>query len=334
MQAIFIIGEQRSGSNLLRMMLNKHTAIAAPHPPHILQRIHPLLPYFGDIQQEKPFQALVQATCELIARNPIPWDIALDPAYIVQQSKERSLIGVFDAIMTQYAQAQEASTWVCKSMQNVYFASELESFFPQAKYIYLHRDPRDVVVSFQKAIIGEKHPYLITQRWVKLQKACIALQHQMPSDRFYTLSYQNLTNDPQTTLQQLCQFIGVSFETNMLDYHHSAEAHKAASVSTLWENLEKPIIPDNSGKFKKALSPSTIQLIEQLAHPEMRHLAYECLYPINHQALSFTEKELLQIQQTNQAAKAHIKQQFKEDHQRRQYQLAVLEEIKNLIDKK
>ncbi len=44
MDALFMVGEQRSGSNLLRIMLGQADEIAAPHPPHILQRMMPLLP--------------------------------------------------------------------------------------------------------------------------------------------------------------------------------------------------------------------------------------------------------------------------------------------------
>ena len=53
MQAIFMVGEQRSGSNLLRLILNESSNIAAPHPPHILQRMMPLLPAYGNLNNNK-----------------------------------------------------------------------------------------------------------------------------------------------------------------------------------------------------------------------------------------------------------------------------------------
>ena len=49
-QGIQMIGTQRSGSNLLRVMLGGIDAIAAPHPPHILQRFLPLLPKYGSLE--------------------------------------------------------------------------------------------------------------------------------------------------------------------------------------------------------------------------------------------------------------------------------------------
>ena len=50
-QGIQMIGTQRSGSNLLRVMLDAVDQITAPHPPHILQRFIPLLDKYGDLNQ-------------------------------------------------------------------------------------------------------------------------------------------------------------------------------------------------------------------------------------------------------------------------------------------
>jgi hypothetical protein len=47
---IQFIGTQRSGSNLLRVMLNQLPEISAPHPPHILKTFFPLLPLYGNIE--------------------------------------------------------------------------------------------------------------------------------------------------------------------------------------------------------------------------------------------------------------------------------------------
>ena len=74
MQAIFMVGEQRSGSNLLRLILNESNSLAAPHPPHILQRMIPLLPAYGDLNNKIKFKKLIDDVCQLVELNPVPWD--------------------------------------------------------------------------------------------------------------------------------------------------------------------------------------------------------------------------------------------------------------------
>jgi hypothetical protein len=48
---IQIIGTQRSGSNLLRVILDQSDQIASPHPPHILTTFIPLLPLYGPLNE-------------------------------------------------------------------------------------------------------------------------------------------------------------------------------------------------------------------------------------------------------------------------------------------
>lgn len=58
--------------NLLRVMLDGIREIAAPHPPHILQRFLPLLPKYGDLTDQSNFYRLAQDVCELVTVNPVP----------------------------------------------------------------------------------------------------------------------------------------------------------------------------------------------------------------------------------------------------------------------
>ncbi len=76
MEFIQFIGTQRSGSNLLRTMLNQLPEIAAPHPPHILRTFEPLLPIYGDLDQNGNFESLVNDVCSWVERNPVTWQMA------------------------------------------------------------------------------------------------------------------------------------------------------------------------------------------------------------------------------------------------------------------
>ena len=56
MTPVFMIGTQRSGSNLLRLMLNQLSDIASPHPPHILERMFPLMDHYGDLDKDENYK--------------------------------------------------------------------------------------------------------------------------------------------------------------------------------------------------------------------------------------------------------------------------------------
>jgi hypothetical protein len=291
MQAIFMVGEQRSGSNLLRLILNESSDIAAPHPPHILQRMMPLLSIYGDLNKGKPFKKLIDDVCKLVELNPVPWDkVKLDRKKILNRCKEKSLIAIYAAVMDLYAEAHGATAWMCKSMQNIQWADDINLYFDNPKYIYLYRDPRDVTLSFTKAVIGEKHPYFIAKQWNELQNLCI--EQINGSESIFPISYEDLLDNPEKIVKELCLFLNIKFNKKMLDFHTSKEATRSAKSSSLWENLSQPIKSNNSKKFMAELTTEEIEIIESITGDVMDTLGYERAVIEKGDELHFSKKDI------------------------------------------
>jgi hypothetical protein len=303
MQAIFMVGEQRSGSNLLRLILNESSNIAAPHPPHILQRMMPLVPLYGDLNNTKTFEKLINDVCKLVELNPVPWDkVTLNRQEILSRCNETSLIAIYGAIMDLYAEAHDASAWMCKSMQNIHWADEINLYFENPKYIFLYRDPRDVTLSFTKAVIGEKHPYFIAKQWNELQELCIEQMHKLGNKYLFPISYENLLANPEKVVRELCQFLNIDFSQNMLNFHTSNEAKRSANSSSLWENLSQPIKTNNSKKFMTDLSPDEIKIIESITGDVMDTLGYERTLINKGEEIIFTNEMINIFNEQNTAA--------------------------------
>lgn len=305
MQSIFMVGEQRSGSNLLRLILNESPSIAAPHPPHILQRFMPLLPVYGNLDNDKNFKKLINDVCKLVELNPVPWDkVKLNRKEILNRCKEKSLVAVYGAVMDMYAEAHNANAWMCKSMQNIFWADDINVYFNHPKYIYLYRDPRDVTLSFTKAVIGEKHPYFIAKQWNELQKACIEQMNWHGTETIFPLSYENLLENPEKIVKELCQFLDIKFSKEMLNFHTSKEAERSAKSSSLWENLSQPIKSNNSKKFMTELTTEEIKIIESITGDVMDVLGYERAVIQKGEEINFTEEDVERFAQENAEAKA------------------------------
>ena len=158
MPSKIIIGTQRSGSNLLRLMLNQLPEIETPHPPHLLQIFTPLLTGYGSLDVKENFETLVNDVWQYIQVNPVAWyNFNTTPAQIINRYKQPSLTEIFRVVYEIKAEYKHARYWSCKSMANVYFLQEMEAGM-QPFYIHLLRD---VAASFKNAIVGEKHIYLI-----------------------------------------------------------------------------------------------------------------------------------------------------------------------------
>lgn len=333
MQAIFMVGEQRSGSNLLRLILNESSSIAAPHPPHILQRFMPILSTYGDLNDKKSFKKLINDVCRLVELNPVPWDkVKLKRKEIFNRCKEKSLIAVYATVMDLYAEAHGASAWVCKSMQNIQWADEINRYFNKPKYIYLYRDPRDVTLSFTKAVIGEKHPYFIAKQWNKLQQLCIKELITEGNETVTAISYENLLKNPDKVINELCNDIGITFNKNMMNFHKSKEAERSANSSTLWENLSQPIKNNNSQKFMSELTTDEIKIIESITGKVMDTLGYERVLVKKGEELEFSKSEVEVFKQENLKEKdKKSKQVDPNDLKRRKLQIGFMEKISQAI---
>lgn len=275
MMPIFMIGIQRSGSNLLRLMLNQLPEIAAPHPPHILQRMMPLATNYGDLSQDSSFSQLVDDVCSLVELNPVPWEgVVLDRKDVAQRCRERSVPAVHGAVYDICAETKGARTWCCKSLANINYTAEIESYFRSPKYIHLYRDGRDVAVSFSKAVVGEKHFFHIAREWAAAQELALALREKIGPERFLSISYEELTAYPERTARLLCAFLGVPFRGSMLDFHRTNEAHRAATSSELWKNVTNPVMQNNSRKFLREASSRDIGIFESVAGRVLDALGY------------------------------------------------------------
>lgn len=105
----------------------------------------------------------------------------------------------------------EDNTW------NVFFASEILDILPEAKLIHVFRDPRDVVASFshqrwspRDRVRGARWYRDMMYHWFEVRTA-------LPPQSYHELSLESLVASPRATLQELCDFAGITFEEAMLE---------------------------------------------------------------------------------------------------------------------
>ena len=328
---IFMIGTQRSGSNLLRLMLNELPRIAAPHPPHILQRMMPLMPNYGDLDKRENFVQLIEDVCRLVELNPVPWEgVTLKCRDVQMRCRRHTLMAVYEAVYNTMAEAWKAGSWCCKSMANIQYLPQIEAHFRSPRYIYLYRDGRDVAVSFRKAVVGEKHFYHIAREWAATQQLAIGMRERIGPDRFFSISYESLTSQPELSMRLLCKFLGVRFNPSMLEFYKSDEARRAAGSSELWGNVVKPIMADNTRKFLRDASENDIRIFESVAGDLLDALNYERMYVPRGAETIFREEDVQRFDAENLRLKEQILERTDAaDLKRRDRQAILIQEIRS-----
>ncbi len=325
-QAIQFIGTQRSGSNLLRVMLNQHPQISAPHPPHILQVIMPLLPMYGDLQIETSFEKLVNDVCTLVEKNPVNWSVKFDRGAIREMCANNSLPQIMRAIYFTKAKLKNASWWCCKSMASVHYAKEIEASGIHPVYLFQYRDGRDVACSFRKAVVGEKHMYFLAKQWKHEQELSMALREQY-EDRTITVQYETFMTDTEGTLQDICAKLQLDYTSEMLNYADADESKITASSGKMWSNLTKPLMRNNSKKYLTEMTHDDLVIFESVAGDTLEKLGYVREIPVS-LLRKYTDDDVKQFAVHNALWQSEAKALAVEDMSKRKEQDTFVAELK------
>lgn len=326
---IQFVGTQRSGSNLLRVMLNQLDAISAPHPPHILKTFFPLLHLYGNLDDTQNFERLVDDVCEWVRINPVPWDTVLQPVEILKQCERHTLIEVFMRIYEQKAVHDRAQFWCCKSMESVNYYGALEASDISPFYIHIYRDGRDVALSFMKAPVGPKHIYFLAEKWKNEQALSLQLQTQVSEERFIPVRYEELIHNPSQVLRFICSKLKIPYSDAVMDYFHSTESIVTANSGRMWSNVTKPVMGDNHDKFRREFTKEQLVIFERVAGEMLIRLGYKAIVWPDVPPAEFTEQELEGFRKEDKALQERVLAETDpEDIRRRKPQEDLLQRIK------
>lgn len=263
---ILIIGTERSGSNLLRLVLDAHTRIAVPHPPHFMRYLSGI-PYDGDVD------AMVGDAMSLLRDHIHPWPHVIDRAAVTEAAGP-SLFGVVAAVYDQYRVAEGAARWGCKSTFMVEHVDEVLAALPDARFLWLVRDPRDVAASAKRAVFGHCHPYRMALRWTAEQELARAALERWGPSVVHLVRYEDLVSAPDREIRAVCDFIGEAFEPAMLAHHLGGNARVTASLSASWRTAGDPITTARIGAHRRGLSDRERRQVESVTARAMETLRY------------------------------------------------------------
>lgn len=237
--AIFIGGCGRSGTTLLREMLNRHPAIACGPETSI----------FG-----LPFDVQNQSVAWSVPKDELD-SLASESENIVEYAES-----FFDRyLLRPYGKPR----WADKTPNNVRVLPKLLTWFPRGKFIHLIRDGRDVVCSLRHhprerivdgRLVPVKRDNPIGQcatRWLKDTSAGFAFRGH---PRYLEVRYEELVMNPEHTLQQICSFVGEAYDPGMLKPPAPEKVDMRSGRLMNNPNAAQSISSNSIGRWKRDLS--------------------------------------------------------------------------------
>ena len=288
---VFIVGMSRSGTTLLSRMLDEHSQIAILPETWmyvVLDRLGCLKEFSDSWQAPLFFNEVWQNLRQ--NRDLAAQVLAREASRAGRYRGSTALI--LERFGRAYARERNAKIWGEKTPAHALWLPHIRALFPEARILFMVRDPRDVLLSYDDRWDKSERDteYLAsTASLLKYYMSRLLRHPAFPPDQIRWLRYESLVADPATELEKVCNFLGVDFEPSMLDfYHRHANVEHETSDGKHHALLKRPATTDKIGRYRLAMSASQIALVEQLLGEEMQALNYPLTATGN---ISFTSVE-------------------------------------------
>jgi Sulfotransferase family len=223
--APFIVANPGSGTTLLRMMLDAHSELAIPPETHFITEVIQRAREVRRSEGRKP--APQELTAVLTASRR--WaDFGLDEAALRERMAndggETSAKRALRAFYSLYAESQGKPRWGDKTPDYLLAMGRIERTLPEARFVHLLRDGRDVALSRRRwrAKAGAKERSVAEwagqwQRWIAEGR-----EQGERVEHYLEVRYEDLVTDTEPTLRRVCDFAELDFQPAMLTYHERA----------------------------------------------------------------------------------------------------------------
>jgi len=275
------VGSGRSGTTLLRTIFDGHPELAVANEPQFMGT--------GARQRKRLESDGFDATAflEIVLNNPNYRRLDLDQSDVessIASADPSTVADCVRVVLGVFAAREGKALYGDKTPGYVVQIPELARMFPEARFVHLIRDGRNVALSYIErpwgpSTVGEAALY-----WRSRVGRGRAAGEALGSDRYLEARYEDLVDDPETEVRRICEFLSLDFVPEMLQYTEAAEKFIASSHQP--EAFKALVRPPTSGlrDWTNAMDDDDIALFDTVAGDLLHDLGYERRnesYPVN-----------------------------------------------------
>lgn len=283
---LFIIGNPRSGTTLLRLMLTNHKNIVIP--PECGFAIWFYQKYKPETFSKPVIKSFVEdlSTARKIETWNLDYSGLLHYIFSVQPVSYSEVVG---AVYEFYGHTIEKKflRWGDKNNYYLNHIDTLKKIFPSARFLHIVRDGRDVACSYRKLhvsnMVSKYAPHLpfdvkdIAFEWSENIRKIRRSFDKMNWDNVHELRYEDLVSSPKEELKKICVFLEEPYDLNMERYYVRNKLEHQEPVEFLqWKakTIEEPTTSE-IGKFKNELTYDEIKEFEIVSAPILKVYNYD-----------------------------------------------------------
>ncbi|MET0939094.1 MAG: sulfotransferase [Gaiellaceae bacterium] len=270
---LFVLGVSRSGTTLLRVILDRSPGIAIPDETFFIPQL----------AHRHPGTVDVESFLDDLRRLPrlAAWEVAADEfaARLRPGMRAGEAIG---AVFSAYAAKHGKPRWGDKTPMYMRHLGLIEELFPDAQYVHLIRDGRDAALAFLDMPSG-----VVTKTWAHPRSAAgfacewrtevrraQALGRKVDKMRYLEVRYEGLVADTEGVIRSICDFLALPFEPAMLEYAGAVDVSEKPHHQRLLQ-------PPTRGvrNWRDQMRPEDAAAFEHIAGDLLTELGYELSRP-------------------------------------------------------
>lgn len=270
---VFVGGCPRSGTTLLRTMLNSHPHLAVPHETRFMVLAWRRRNLFGDLRKAENRRDVARWVLNepkgRFSRIGVPKEELLE-AFAAAPPTLGSLMATCFA---RYAEQNGKPRWGDKRPSYAQNLDALFAMFPDAQFVNVVRDPRASVASMGRNWDGWGRLPSAVEIWERTDRDIQKAFRRLRADQITEVRYEDLVTDPQRTLEKLCAFLALdpAGVPDMLTYYEGGDL----PTGELHKNAAQPVSTGSLRLWAEELDDPDIAFIEDALAEQLRRHRYE-----------------------------------------------------------
>ena len=263
-QPVFVVGCPRSGTTLLRNLLRSHPLLTLPSETHLIPDFYRA---YGDPQTAEEAERLAQRILGTfwIGRLQLPLTAA-------DFRDCRSFRSVMERLYEAWARLEGKPLWGDKTPHYVMHIPLLARLFPEARFVHIYRDGRDVALSWLKAGFEPRNLYAAMKSWAAMVAKGMRDGRELGPERYLEVRYETLLSETEPTMKAVCDFLKLPWDEAVLRPNpmRRGVGELAPQLSS-----ETRVASTNVRKWKARMSRRELAVAESVAGGMLAQLGYE-----------------------------------------------------------
>lgn len=269
----FIVGNERSGTTMLRLIMDRSAQVSLPTESMFIGDYASVRKGRIDLSDHaaaRDFAREVWSHPRVKLWN-LPGEAPTPPEGLTHADAYRFAI---EAPYRAFADRDGKAMWGDKTPAYIHWVDEIKAIWPEAKFVELVRDGRDVSLSIQALPFGGNNAWVTGTTWAEGIRAGRDAAQRYPDD-VLTLRYEDLTAQPEQHIRRICDFLSLQYSDAMLAIEEVSPDRVVADQKDWFTQVWNGINQGSVEKWRRKMSRREQRNFLRVARPELELYGYD-----------------------------------------------------------